>query len=150
MPRLSHRLPSYRKHRASGQAIVTFNGRDFYLGPHGTKASKAEYDRLCGEYLSSGGTLLQDKREEITIVELLDAFAAHAVKYYGAGSTEPHNFKRIIKRLRLAYGNTLVRDFGPLRLKAFRDSLIADKLSRTGINKRINRVRQILKWGVEN
>jgi len=33
MPRLSHRLPKYRKHRASGQAIVTLNGRDYYLGP---------------------------------------------------------------------------------------------------------------------
>ena len=39
----THRIlfPKYRKHRASGQAVVTLNGRDIYLGPHGTKASKA-------------------------------------------------------------------------------------------------------------
>ncbi|MCR9293430.1 MAG: hypothetical protein NXI32_11970 [bacterium] len=39
MPRLSHAVSKYRKHRASGQAIVTLAGKDHYLGPHGTKAS---------------------------------------------------------------------------------------------------------------
>lgn len=54
MPRLSHALPKYRKHRGSGQAVVTLNGRDRYLGPYGTKASKREYDRLTGEWLANG------------------------------------------------------------------------------------------------
>jgi hypothetical protein len=39
---LTQSNPKYRKHRASGQAVVTLNGHDYYLGPHGTKASKAE------------------------------------------------------------------------------------------------------------
>ena len=46
MPNSNDRIPKYRKHRASGQAVVTLNGRDCYLGPHGTKASQIEYDRL--------------------------------------------------------------------------------------------------------
>jgi len=33
MPRLSHAVAKYRKHRGSGQAVVTLNGRDFYLRP---------------------------------------------------------------------------------------------------------------------
>jgi len=45
IPRLTNSSPKYRKHRASDRAIVTLNGKDHYLGPHGTKASKAEYDR---------------------------------------------------------------------------------------------------------
>ena len=48
MPRLTKSVPKYRKHRASGQAIVTLNGRDHYLGPHRTQASRIEYDRLIG------------------------------------------------------------------------------------------------------
>jgi hypothetical protein len=32
MPTLN-RIPTYRKHRASGQAVVTLDSRDFYLGP---------------------------------------------------------------------------------------------------------------------
>ncbi len=54
MPRLIHQNPTYRKHRATGQAVVTLDGRDFYLGPHGTKASRAEYDRLIGGALGRG------------------------------------------------------------------------------------------------
>ena len=37
MPKLSNSAPKYRKHRASGQAVVTLNGRDFYLGPQGPR-----------------------------------------------------------------------------------------------------------------
>ncbi len=33
MPQLTKSIPKYRKHRASGQAIVTLSGKDFYLGP---------------------------------------------------------------------------------------------------------------------
>ena len=46
MPRLTRFSPRYRTHGASGQAIVTLSGRDYFLGPHGAKASKLEYDRL--------------------------------------------------------------------------------------------------------
>jgi len=53
MPQLSKILPKYRKH-SSGQARVSINGRDYLLGPYGTKASKRGYDRLIAEYLASG------------------------------------------------------------------------------------------------
>lgn len=46
--------PKYRKHKASGQALVTIAGRDHYLGPWKSKASRAEYDRLIGEWLAAG------------------------------------------------------------------------------------------------
>ena len=36
MPRRTNSLPKYRKHRASGQAVVALDGQDFYLGPHGS------------------------------------------------------------------------------------------------------------------
>jgi hypothetical protein len=45
MPKLTNRLPKYRLHKASGQAIVTLNGFDHYLGPHGTEESKQAYQR---------------------------------------------------------------------------------------------------------
>ncbi len=37
-------LPNYSKHKAAGQAVVGLSGKDVYLGPYGTKASKLEYD----------------------------------------------------------------------------------------------------------
>ena len=54
MSRLTRRNPSYRLHRPSGQAIVTLSGRMFYLGAHGTAASKREYDRRIAEWPSNG------------------------------------------------------------------------------------------------
>ena len=43
------RVPSYRKH-SSGQARVTFNGKDYLQGPYGSPASKEAYGRLIAEY----------------------------------------------------------------------------------------------------
>ena len=47
------RVPSYRRHKPLGQAVVTLNGSDFYLGRYGTKPSKAEHQRLVGEWLAA-------------------------------------------------------------------------------------------------
>jgi len=52
MPRLASSLPKYRHHKASGQAVVTLSGLDVYLGMHGTRVSRAEYDRVVGEWLA--------------------------------------------------------------------------------------------------
>ena len=39
----SLRIPKYRLHKASGQAVVTLSGRDVYLGKHGSEESHARY-----------------------------------------------------------------------------------------------------------
>ena len=52
MPR-HRRIPSYRRHKATGQAVVTIDGRDYYLGKHGTHASRREYERLIAKWLQS-------------------------------------------------------------------------------------------------
>lgn len=55
MPKLVKKLPSYRRHKVSGHAVVTLNGRDHYLGPHGSPESVAanrmelEHYGLCEE-----------------------------------------------------------------------------------------------------
>lgn len=54
MPCLSHAVAKYRKHCESGQAVVSLNGRDFYLRPRNSKASKMEYGRFIGEWLANG------------------------------------------------------------------------------------------------
>jgi hypothetical protein len=40
MPKLTHALPKYRKHKAFGQAVVSLNGVFHYLGRHGSKAGR--------------------------------------------------------------------------------------------------------------
>jgi hypothetical protein len=50
----SRRVPKYRKHKPTGQAVVTLGGKDHYLGRHGTAASKERYVRLIAEWLDRG------------------------------------------------------------------------------------------------
>ena len=56
------RLPSYRLHKPTGQAVVTLNGKDYYLGRHGTQMSKDAYDRLTAEWLADGRQLPAARR----------------------------------------------------------------------------------------
>jgi len=65
-----------------GQAVVTLNGRDFYLGPYRSKASKVEYDRLIGEWLANGRRLPQSATPDSTVAELLVAYLRFAKVYY--------------------------------------------------------------------
>ena len=53
MPKLRFQLPSYRRHKVSGQAIVTLNGKDHCLGAWQSKRSNAEYKRLLGEWMAA-------------------------------------------------------------------------------------------------
>ena len=57
MPVLKFKLPSYRRHRCSGQAVVTLSGRDIYLGRHGSTESRDKYDRIVQEWLASSAQL---------------------------------------------------------------------------------------------
>jgi integrase len=155
MPRLTHRLPAYRKHKASGQAIVSLSGKIHYLGPYGSPESKAEYDRLTGGWLTRGRSQPETKAEpgkpETTVAELVLAFWTHSKTHYrsadGKPTQERQNVKDALKPLKRLYGDTLARDFGPLALRSLRDHMVrSGRLSRTTINQRINRVRRAFKW----
>ena len=66
----SLRVPKYRRHRPTGQAVVTLGGRDFYLGKWRTKSSRNEYDRLIREWLDAGRRLPIDEPGALTVPDL--------------------------------------------------------------------------------
>src|SRR4051812_17068228 len=71
------RTPSYRLHRPSGQAVVTLDSRDIYLGRYNSPESRAEYDRLIAEWLTNGRRLpgpTSESGTDLTINELLLAY----------------------------------------------------------------------------
>src|SRR5262245_30713784 len=82
MPRSRTHAPSYRLHRPSGQAVVTLSGKDHYLGKHGSKESRAAYDRLVGRWQANGRQLIAQGGADLTIAELVLAFWRHAEVYY--------------------------------------------------------------------
>jgi integrase len=139
--------PSYRLHKPSGQAVVTFNGRDHYLGRFGSACSRAEYDRLVAEWLSAGR---QPPTSDLSVNELLLAYVRFAKDYYAPPSTELSHVKLSIRPLKALYGRTAASAFGPLALKAVRDKMIEADLCRREINKRVGRIKRLFAWGVEN
>ena len=80
MPKPTRSYPAYTKHRASGQAVVTLDGRDIYLGRHSSKASRVEYDRLIAEWLVAGRR--HPAATDLTVAELAVRFLEHAQTYY--------------------------------------------------------------------
>ena len=121
----SKSLPKYAKHKASGKAVVRLNGTDIYLGPHGTKTSKLEYDRVIGEWLANGRMLpsKRNEHESITVAQLSALYLRFAMSYYvknGKQTNEVSCIKAALKYLNESYSTTVANEFGPLSLEAVR------------------------------
>ena len=77
MTRRRKKPPSYRLHKASGQAVVTINGKDRYLGTHGTQESRELYARVIAEESNDNATA---PRQTVTISQLCAAFWRDVLK----------------------------------------------------------------------
>jgi hypothetical protein len=54
MPRKrSARIPKYRLYKPTGLAVVRLNGRDIYLGKHGSDQSHEGYEQVIAEWLAN-------------------------------------------------------------------------------------------------
>jgi integrase len=150
MPRLNQSVPKYRKHKASGQAIVEINGRRHYLGPHGTKASRIEYDARITEWLASGRSTSYGVPEHVTsVTELVVDYFEYVRGYYGTGpNSELHRVRRVLRPLRELYGRTAAVEFGVTQFKALRQKFIEEGLARSFINASMRRVIRMFKWAV--
>lgn len=152
MPRLKNTTPKYRHHKASGQAIVTLDGQDFYLGPHGSRPSRREYERLVGEWLQNGRTLPADPHQ-ITVASLINAYRKHAEAYYvknGESTGTAEGMRGVMRLLRTGYGDAPVREFGPLALKTLRQRMVDAGQSRKYVNENCDRIRRMFKWAAGN
>jgi integrase len=154
MPNLCspERVPRYRLHKPSGQAIVSLNGRDIYLGKYRGAESREAYRRKIGEWIQHGG---QTRAPQLTatVTELVVAYVEFAERYYckdGQPTDEVRMIKTALKIVRSLYGRTPAAEFGPLALKACRDAMIANDWCRRHINKQTDRVKRAFKWATEN
>ena len=86
-------IPSYRLHKATGQAFVELAGRRIYLGKHGSKASKEEYERRIAEYLANGKKLPPSLvKNGISCQELAIHFLEWAEGYYVKNGKQTETF----------------------------------------------------------
>jgi integrase len=160
MARPKNAVPALTHHKPSGQARVRVGGRDFYLGPHGSAQAMQAYGRLIAD-LGAGKlpeAALADRqtptgeRPALSVSELVLAFQRHAEAYYvgadGRITDEVHCFRSACRPLRELYGATAVDEFGPLALRAVRKRMVESGWSRGYVNKSVNRIRSVFRWGV--
>jgi hypothetical protein len=82
-----NRVPSYRLHKPSGQALVCLSGRRVYLGKHNTAESKERYRKLVAEWLAAGAvapppSLAKPASNALSVAELALAYTRFANGYY--------------------------------------------------------------------
>jgi len=87
----------------------------------------------------------------LTIVELCDRYLRFATSYYRAADAKNQNvpvIRRAIRYLRELHGRLNAKDFGPLSLRAVRQRMIEDGLSRGYINSLVGRIVGMFRWAV--
>jgi integrase len=155
MPRKPRKVPSYRLHKPTGQAVVRLDGRDHYLGKFNSPESHERYHRLIAEWLTSGRRQPGPQPStplDLSVNEVLLAFWHHAERHYrradGTPSDELANYRDALRPVKRLYGEAPARTFTPLALKAVRRTMIESGLARTTINQRVRRIVRAFKWAV--
>ncbi len=165
-------VPSYRRHKARNLAVVTLNGRCHYLGPYGCAASRREYDRLIAEWLAAGRRVHPPQFTDplgipptrngpdplppgsnLSIAELVLGYYDYCQEAYrknGRPTSRLHNVRDALHPLNELYGDQPVGGFGPLKLKAVRQTFIDRGLCRSTVNKHVGSLKRAFRWGTEN
>lgn len=154
----STRIPSYRLHRPSGQAVVTLDGRDIYLGLWNSDENRARYDRAVAEWIANGRRMVVERQNEtealeLTIVELIAAYTDFAASYYrkdNRETSEVSSIKQSMRPLRKLYSREAAKKFGPLALRTVREEMIKGNLARGTINRNIDRIRRMFRWATQH
>ena len=145
------RVPKYCLHAPTGQAYVRIHRRMIYLGKHATPASREAYGRAIAEMAASpsNAALTPATMGDLTIVELCAGYLRFAKDYYaknGRPSDWLCHIKLMVAKLSDLYGRTLAAEFGPLKFKAIRQTLIDAGHSRPYINNLMAIVPRVFKW----
>ena len=145
-------IPNYRLHKASGQAFVELGGRRFYLGKHGSKASREEYERRIAEYLANGRKIAPTHTKSgISCQELAVHFLEWAEEYYVKNGQQTESFghyQRAVAAWVKHYGHESVDAFTPLSLVFLQKQWVEKGYARLTINFYVSIIKQAFKHGV--
>ncbi len=152
MPRPKKTAPDYRYH-VSGQAVVTFNATNFYLGAYDSPESRAKYRKLLTEYIASDGQTPSQETHQgetpITVSDVTREYREKRIeKKYANNITEKQRHEWLCDLLDEHFADIPANEFGPRRLSKLRDKLIAKGNARSYINKQISIVRRVFRFAV--
>lgn len=143
-------VPQPTRH-SSGQAVVRIQGQDHYLGPFGTPAARAAYDRVIAEWLGRGRQL-PSAPEALSVNEVMLGYLRHALAYYrkdGKPTSELHCIRSALRMVKRLYGNSDADSFDAIALQSCLEGLVKEMLARQTINKHLHRIRRMFRWAAK-
>ena len=78
------RVPGYLLHKPTGQARVRINGKDHWLGKHGSPESHQQYAELIEEFVSGNEIM---PTHDYTVSQVIALFWRRAKQRYGSART---------------------------------------------------------------
>ena len=118
--------PGYRRQKRrlrADLAFVELTGVRHYVGAYGSEESRSEYHRIVAEW-EANGRQPPVERDELDVEELTARYLQFATAYYrdadGNETSEPRNFRTVIRYLNELYADLPAATFGPRALSARR------------------------------
>lgn len=141
------RVPKLRRQKRTGcpdEGFIEMGGQRVYLGRWDDPGLPTRYARaLSGERATPG---------DLTIVEMVAEFMAHARRYYRRPSGEETGaadaYYYALKPLEELYGELEVGEFGPRQRKVVQAHMIRAGNARTYANDRVGWIKRCFKWAV--
>lgn len=143
--------PKHCLHKPSGLGYVRLNGKCHYTAKWGTQEADRRYDKLLATWLANGRVMPSEGPQDgYWVRDLVADYLVFASSYYrknGEPTKEIVNIRYAVKPLLGLFGDEAAAEFGPKRLKTYREALIAKDLCRTLINQRVGIIKRMFTWG---
>lgn len=169
MPARSKWPPSVLHHKPTNQDRIRVNGKDYYLGVHGSPEARAEYARLVTLLVSEGKAGAAEKRPEapgLTVAEIVARWFVHAEWTLSDRGRQKHHYRHAVTPLVRLFGKTLAAQFGAPQLRELQQVMLDGSWmrpedrqhhcrpkeggwSRGVVNRRIIAVRTVWRWAEE-
>lgn len=144
------------KRHAKGYAYVRWASQgkvyERSMGPWGSDEARAKYVRFSLEW-TQGLSEIKTGKGEILVVELIDAYLAHADQYYRKNGKRTGEYAVIASGMRVlaeVAADRITSDFRPDDLRLCQQSLIDAGKSQKTVNDYCARIVRCFAWGVSH
>jgi len=113
--------PAIYHHKKSGRDRVRIDGKDVYLGPHGSREARAAYAKLLADVAE--GRPVAGEEVAASAMEVDDVLAewwAQAARKYSQRGREATNFRAALRPLSRLFGTTAASEFRSDQLEGLR------------------------------
>lgn len=127
-------------------------GKQEYFGHESDPDSLQKYAAFLSHVQQTPDGLAGQLTKACSVNEVCLAFVTKYAPRYrdasGKPSAELDCFKSAIRVLRPLFGESVAKDFGPLRLRTVRDAMVAEGWCRNFINKQVRRIRMMFRFAI--